>query len=90
MHAIRAAGDRHIRPRIDEQLGSRRVLSHCANRIPRQRLQFTAIQVFFPQLNEIHSTASSFHNLMQQSALPGDLAPGKLPAVGDVVEQQNG
>src|SRR5262249_18751214 len=84
VHAVRAAGQSDVCPRVDEQPGfctfySRSSLMH-------QLLQPTGAQVLFPQLDVIHPGRRTFGDLGQQQALLLSGLSRKLPAIGDVIE----
>ena len=55
----------------------------------RSSFQFAGLRSF-SQLNEIHSSAGSLHDFVQQSTTARRFVVHKLCPVGDVVEQQSG
>jgi len=84
VHAVRAAGQSDVCPRVDEQpgLGSSQ-RSFC---LLRQLFQRARAQLLFAQLDVIHPGRRTFGDLLEQPALLLSCLSRKLPPIGDVVE----
>lgn len=89
MHTIGAGDDRNIDPRVDEKFGPGR-WDRVNNflRFPGKRFQFPHRQIFFAELNVIHTGFRRQPDLVQDAAPPGRLAVAELRSVSDVVEEQ--
>ena len=54
-----------------------------------KRFEFASREVLLTQLNEVHTAAGSLSNIFEQTAAASRFVPGKLGAIGDVVEKQS-
>ena len=94
MHTISGAGDGDVGAGIDQDLScrfaaaGRWVLADRANDGPGKRFQFAAGEVFFAQLNVTYAAAGGFGDPLEQRCPARGFVAGKLPAVGNVVEEQ--
>ena len=88
MHAVSGAGDGYVSAGIDQDASGWRVLTNRPHGGAGKRLQFVDGKVLFAQLNVIYAAAGGFGDLIEQRNPAGRFVAGKLPAVGDVVEEQ--
>lgn len=83
---MRAAGQRHVRSRIDKQLRAR--ATERGHGLQRQVFQRSSFQVLLPQLDQINASRGALGNFRQQPLLLLMGIARKLPPVRDVVELQ--
>jgi len=85
MHAVSAACQRDIDPRVDEQFGLRSA-GQRRNSAVRKLLQFADAEVFFAELNIVDAGRRALCDFFQQPQLLLSAGPGKLCAICDVAE----
>src|SRR6185437_3527631 len=87
MYAMSTGGKDHIEAGADQQLRSR-ASRYCRHCLCSQSLQLARGQVFFPQLNVIHSGSSALADLFQQALPLLFRCARELRTIRDAVKQQ--
>jgi hypothetical protein len=96
VHAARAYGERDIGAGIDQQTGAwfplsrfpQGILFDHLHRRARESFEFASGQVFFTQLDVVHTTACRLSDFLEHTFAAEGFRAAKLGTIADVVEKQ--